>query len=272
MIWTAGRLLPDESLAINVRDRTFEHGLGLFETFRTYEGRPLHLRRHLARLTNSAAELGLPLDAATLPGADAVAALLHAEGVRGDALLRLTMSGGGPGFPAAVWLRSAPLPPPHREPGAIVAGTWEVARGDATIRHKCLNYWPRRLAHERAVAAGADEALSVTADGLVWEGSRTNLFVVLGDKLATPHAGGPLLPGIMRGLLLERARALGIVVVEGEFPPEAFRTASEAFLTNSVRGIIPIARLLSVALPAPGPLTIRLREEILNALAAGLDS
>ena len=40
MIWVKGRLVPDEELRISVLDRTFEHGLGLFETFRTWNGHP----------------------------------------------------------------------------------------------------------------------------------------------------------------------------------------------------------------------------------------
>ncbi len=40
MIWVNGRIVPDPSLTISVLDRTFEHGLGLFETLRTWQGEP----------------------------------------------------------------------------------------------------------------------------------------------------------------------------------------------------------------------------------------
>ena len=268
MIWTAGRIVPEDSLAIGVRDRAFEHGLGLFETFRTWEGSPSLLARHLARLTRSAAALRLPIAPGSLPDADDVAALLRANEVTGDVLLRLTLSGGVSETAGGVaWLRAGPLPPSPRGPGAIVEGTWGVSYDDPTIRHKCLNYWPRRLAHERATALGADEALSVTPDGLLWEGSRTNLFLVLGDILATPKGDGPLLPGIMRGVVLERAQTFGIEAIEGEFSADSFEVADEAFLTNSVRGIIPIARLFSRQFRAPGPVTRQLREDVRGRLA-----
>src|SRR3982751_3077083 len=119
MIWVGGRIVPDEELKISVLDRTFEHGLGLFETLRTWNGRAPLLPRHLERITLSAQKLRLPLDPTALPDADAVAALLRADGVAGDAMLRITLSGGlseagGP----AVWMRSGPLPPPTRPGGA----------------------------------------------------------------------------------------------------------------------------------------------------------
>ena len=69
MIWVRGRIVPDDALAISVLDRTFEHGLGLFETLRTWSGQPTLLPRHLDRLTRSAAELGLPHDREALPDA-----------------------------------------------------------------------------------------------------------------------------------------------------------------------------------------------------------
>src|SRR3954467_8865513 len=97
MIWVHGQVVADEALTISALDRTFEHGLGLFETFRTWNGHPTLLGRHLERLRRSARELGLPLDPAQLPDEGAVANLLRAEGGAGDVMLRITMSGGRTG-------------------------------------------------------------------------------------------------------------------------------------------------------------------------------
>ncbi|MBX6312783.1 MAG: aminotransferase class IV [Isosphaeraceae bacterium] len=270
MIWVAGEIVPDKALGISVLDRTFEHGLGLFETLRTWNGHPTLLDRHLARLKRSAAELRLPLDPAALPDADAVAALVRASGIEGDAMLRITMSGGlSETAGAVVWMRAAPLPPPLREGVVRVEGYWPVLADDLLARHKALNYWNRRLAYEQARAEGFDEMLSISPDRKVWEGSRTNLFVVFGPLLSTPRADGPLVPGVMRSVVLEWAKRLGLEVGEGELGPDGLRMAHEAFLTNAVRGIIPIAHLVGHRLPAPGPWTKRLWEDILPWLASG---
>src|SRR5947209_19031845 len=94
MIWVGGRVVPDDALTVSVLDRTFEHGLGLFETLRTWNGRAPLLERHLARMDRSARTLGLPIDSVRLPDGDAVAALREAEGIVGDVALRVTLSGG----------------------------------------------------------------------------------------------------------------------------------------------------------------------------------
>ena len=85
MIWVGGRVVPDDALAVSVLDRTFEHGLGPvrdvpdLERSRDPPGPPSEPPRQLGR------ELGLPLDPAALPDAEAVADLLRANGVEGDA-------------------------------------------------------------------------------------------------------------------------------------------------------------------------------------------
>ena len=269
MIWVGGRILPDDELKISVRDRTFEHGLGLFETLRTWNGHATLLQRHLDRMSRSARELGLPLEPAALPGADAVAALLRADGVTGDAMVRITLSGGQTATGGSlVWMRSAPVPP-AREGGACVKSFWDVSSDDPLARHKTLNYWGRRLAYELAQADGSDETLSQTRDGCIWEGSRTNLFVILGKIVTTPRPDGPLLPGIMRGLVLERARRIGLEVGEGEYHRDIFTMAHEVFLTNSVRGIMPVGQFGARRLTAPGPWTRRLWDDIRPWLESG---
>ena len=79
MIWSGGQVIPDDALTIDVHDRTFEHGLGLFETFRTWNGRPSLLTRHLQRMVRSARELDLPLDERGLPDALSVLDLIAAN-------------------------------------------------------------------------------------------------------------------------------------------------------------------------------------------------
>lgn len=270
MIWVAGRIVPDEALSISALDRTFEHGLGLFETLRTWNGHATLLPRHLARMTRSAQELGLPLDPSALPDATAVAALLRANRFEGDAAVRITGSGGpSESGGSVIWMRAVPLPPPIRADGAVVESFWEVSYNDPLARHKTLNYWGRRLAYETAQSNGDDETLSRTRDGCIWEGSRTNLFVVLGNIVTTPRPDGPLLPGIMRGLVLERARQIGFEVGEGEYHRGSLTMAHEVFLTNSVRGILPVRRIWSRRLPSPGPVTQRLWDDIRPWLEAG---
>ena len=246
MIWSRGKLVADDALTISVLDRSLEHGLGLFETFRTWNGRARLLGKHLGRLKRSAEALGIPLDGVTLPDADAVSVLIDADGTEGDRMLRITLSGGvsetGGG---TLWMRSFPLPEPIKHDGAIVAlGSWRVDFADGLARHKTLNYWSRRRAFESARALHYHEILSMTRDGRVWEGSRSNLFLVRKSRLFTPTLDGPIVPGVMRALVLEQAVGLPWSVIPTDTITRSFLSgADEVFLTNSVRGLIPVSRV-----------------------------
>ncbi len=270
MIWVKGRLVPDEELRISVLDRTFEHGLGLFETFRTWNGHPVLLDRHVERIRRSARELDLPLDDDDCPDVRAVSDLIEANrdslAPGQDVRLRLTLSGGvatTPSSSSVLWMTAKPLPLPTRISGAVITLSMQVATDDPLTRHKTLNYWRKRIALAQASQAGSDDVLSLTPDGHVCETCRANVFLVEGRRLITPGLDGPLLPGVMRGVVLERAGRLGIEVAEGPVPLEQISTTDEAFLTNSLHGMLPIARLLDRVLPAPGPVTRQLWSDIL---------
>jgi branched-subunit amino acid aminotransferase/4-amino-4-deoxychorismate lyase len=271
MIWVDGRIVPEESFAIPVHDRTFEHGIGLFETMRTWQGIPALLPRHRERMLRSAEALGLPLDPGAFPDAEAVGRLIEANGQEGDVVVRITLSGGrSESGHTTLWMRQAPLPPPPRATGAVLAPAgWTLSRDDPLARHKTLNYWGRRLAYEKGRLEGADEVLFATVDGRIWEGTRTNLFLVRGLRLITPDLSGPVLPGVMRGLVLERAIEIGLEVREQDVRGEDLVEADEVFLTNAVRGIIPVGRIPDRSYPAHGPCTSRLNTEIERWLNVG---
>ncbi|MFO0892320.1 MAG: aminotransferase class IV [Isosphaeraceae bacterium] len=269
MIWLRGEIVADQALTISVLDRTFEHGLGLFETFRTWNGRATLLSRHLDRLRSSAQVLGLPLDPTSLPDEAAVHALLRAEGREGDARLRMTLSGGLSADSAGtLWMRAYPLTQPA-EAGIVLGRGWP-ARSDPLAGHKTLNYWANRLMFEDAQEHGFHECVTVTPDGNVWECSRSNLFAVVEGDVLTPPCEGRVLPGIMRGLILEQGPRLGFSVREATigildplFRPE------EMFVTNSVRGLTPVRRWGDAQFPAPGPVCRQLWDGLRAWLEAG---
>jgi branched-chain amino acid aminotransferase len=276
MIWVQDRVVPDDDFRISVLDRTFEHGLGLFETLRTWNGHPSLLVRHVERMQRSAGELGLPLEPAQLPNAQAVVDLIEANRLAllpgQDIRLRITLSGGLSTTPApktVLWMTAGPLPPPVRESGIVIAQTIQVTDDDLLAKHKTLNYWRKRIAQARAAASGSDDVLCLTPAGFLCETCRANIFLVEGGRLCTPDLDGPLLPGVMRAVVLERACRIGIEVSEAPLPLERVRTADEAFLTSTLRGILPIARLLDRELPAPGTVTRQLWCELLPWLESG---
>lgn len=263
-VWSQGRILPASELAVPIDDRAFEHGLGAFETFRAWSGDPVLLPRHRRRLTATAQALGLPLDADDLPDAAAVRSLIEANGHGGDAVLRITVSGGAAERPCLVWMKSSPLPPPWRRPLKLAVSPWPRAKTDPLARYKTLNYWERRLAFEYAQREGADDSVILTTDHLFVETTRMNLFAVQGERLLTAADDGRILPGVFRELVLEICGRIGLEVQQIDFGLKRaiLERSREAFATNSVRGIAPIGEISGVGeYNAPGPVTTRLIEE-----------
>jgi branched-chain amino acid aminotransferase len=141
--------------------------------------------------------------------------------------------------------------------------TVSIARsldGTGAAGAKASNYLPNILALETARARGAYEAISVASGGELLEGSSTNLFVVKGGRVATPPLSVGILGGITRATVLEAAASEGNALEERLlFPPDLYR-ADEAFITSTLREIVPVVRADGVTLGrgAPGPVTERL--------------
>ena len=175
-------------------------GADLIETMRfTPEaGIPL-LELHLERIKGSAAELGFAFDR------HAVRNAIQALCFEADAPARLRLLAARSG---AYCLELGELPAPLSEPVSCAVLRLPVDSGDWRLRHKSSD----RHFYEDALAAahgvGASEALLIRDDGLVTEGSFTNLFVERDGRLLTPPASLGLLPGVLRRSMIEAGRAV----------------------------------------------------------------
>lgn len=152
------------------------------------------------------------------------------------------------------------------EPIDVVVSSFLRERSPFPLRLKSLNYLPEILAFERGQAAGATEALFLTEDGYVAEGSVSNIFCVHSGRLWTPPLSLGILPGILRQLILEICSEESIPIIEDRFPLQTLKDADEVFATNSVRQIIPIKSIGGEAIQgeAPGKWTRELRELLQN--------
>ncbi|PLK27339.1 aminodeoxychorismate synthase component I [Novosphingobium sp. TH158] len=204
-------------------------GFDLIETmaFAPDEGIAL-LELHLERIKASAAELGFAFDRHAVR--NAIQALCF--DIEGAAKVRLVVARSG-----AHALEIAPLPEPFVAPATCAVLRLPVDSGDWRLRHKTSDRQFYTAALDAAKGAGAQEALLLRDDGLVTEGSFTNLFVERDGKLLTPPAQLGLLPGVLRRSLIEAGRAeeaeLTLADLEGGF-----------LIGNALRGLMP-ARLLS---------------------------
>lgn len=201
-------------------------GYGLIETMRVRDGRIPFLERHLARLDRSLRELHLPRPSRDLD------ALVQPFAETGDAVLRVEVQDGR----ASVTVRELP----GLEPPAVIT----ASEPHRPYPHKTTERACFVTAAEQAARAGADDALLLTPDGLVAEGTVWTLFWWEGDRIRTPALALGILPGIARTRLLE----LTPQMEEGRYPRAALDGKS-LFLTNAVRGAVPIASLDGTPVP-----------------------
>jgi branched-chain amino acid aminotransferase len=240
--------LVDEGVArIAPDDRGFTLGDGLFETMRVRHGRVFRLARHLDRLARSAQRLAIPIP----PGIEAsVNDIVRANGVvDGGVRLTLTRGSGAPGLrppgrPRPTLLITAyPRPPAPDFAGfgvrAVVATGCLNERGAATgIKH--TGYVESVLARLEAEAGGVEEAILLNTRGDLAEAAAANLFLVREGEMLTPDLASGALPGITRAAVLEIAEAVGLPAREQRLPRPALDRAEEAFLTSSLRGVVPL--------------------------------
>ena len=270
-VWLDGSLVDEGAARVSVFDHGLTVGDGVFETLKTYGGRPFAVRRHLDRLAVSAAGMGL----ATPPAGVLRAALeeVAAANGLGDDALRITVTGGrgplgsargdtgptvvvAPGrlAPWPVTTAVAVVPWPRNERGAL-AGLKTTSYGENVVALA----W----AHER----GAGEAVFANLAGHLCEGTGTNVVVGMGGRLVTPPLRSGCLAGVTRALVVE---ACG--VAEEDLLPTDLATADEAFLTSTTREVQAIDRVDGRPLAAaPGPLTQAAAAALAGIVAGDLD-
>jgi len=235
-VWIDGRKARCDEAGIPLDDPACHVGLGVFETIAVREGRILELTEHLARLGGGAALMGVPLPAdermrATLTEAAADASPLG--------WLKVIATRGGH------WYVLTGILDPDAEPetASAVILPWRRNPRDPLAGVKTISYAANELGLEEAARRGADEGLWLNTLGLLAEGCTSNVFVVHRRKLFTPGTEQGILPGVVRGIVLQSARRIGLTVHEGKVRIERLRHATEAFLTSSLRGVRPLVEL-----------------------------
>jgi len=267
LVYLNGQLLPADAAEVNIFDRALLYGEGLFETMRVYGGGPFAIGEHLDRLCGSAGELGFSLPCSPEEMYEGVLQTLDGNGIV-EGYARLTVSGGGGdirgeggGGMVLVYAKEGlPYAAGLYERGARVVIAKERRQRETRLsRHKSTSYLANLMAWREASAEGAEEALFLTPDGEIAEGTRSNFFAVVGDVLLTPPLETNILPGIVRAKVLELARELKVRSVEESFSLAELAGAGEAFITSSLMELMPVAKVGDMVLSeCPGAVTVRL--------------
>ena len=239
-----------EASSLLVADRGLQYGDGLFETIALRRGEPLLWQRHLRRLNDGCQRLGMPapdhlllrqeLDRIAGSETRAVAKIIVTRG----STSRGYRSGVDSQITRIVQRLPWPIYPADARRGVTVY--WcktRLARQPLLAGIKHLNRLEQVLARAEWLDEYA-EGLMCDSDGLVIEGTKTNLFVVGADgTLVTPDLSQSGVAGVMRAQVLDSITSLGLTCRVQPVSVDLIESAQELFLTNSLIGLWPIKQL-----------------------------
>lgn len=246
-IYVNGQVIHEQEAKISPLDHGFLYGMGLFETFRTYNGHPFLIDDHFARLAEGAQEMGI-----TLPEyhqADVlrvIRKLLDANGLD-DAYFRWNVSAGVEGVGLTVAPYDSPetmvfvkqLPPTPKEKEARLLHTVRNTP-EGAVRRKSHHYLNNILGKRELGDNPGVEGIFLDQSNFLSEGIVSNLFWVKDDTLYTPSLATGCLPGITRAFVMKAAQAEGFTVIEGEFTADEPLGADTVFVCNAIQELVRI--------------------------------
>ncbi|MBT2688738.1 aminodeoxychorismate lyase [Bacillus sp. ISL-47] len=266
-IYLNGDVIKKEEAAISPFDHGFLYGMGLFETFRVYNGHPFLLDDHLDRLNQGLEVLNIEASFTRGQVAEALDKLLEKNGFK-NAYIRMNVSAGTGeiGLQTDAYKKPntiifcKPLPPrmPRQEKRAV---RLKIPRNtpEGEERLKSHHYLNNILAKREAGKDPDIEGVFLTKEGFLAEGVVSNLFWIKDHLLFTPSIETGILNGITRKFVIRLAEAMGLSVREGLYRPEDVWKANEAFVTNSIQEIVPISSFDGHPLPGlSGEITSKL--------------
>ena len=278
-----GRITPEREAVISVFDHGFLYGEGVYETMRTYHGRPFLFDRHMRRLRRSAGMIQLALPFSDDELAAQIRATQEAAKLDAEAYIRVLVTRGigeltydlkATPNPSIVIIVKPQVDPPADayEKGVRVVIVDIVRNHPATVNPmiKSNNLMNSALAMQQALRSNAFEGVMRNYKGELTECTTANLFIVKNNVALTPPLEAGLLPGITREVLFDVARDAGVKVAEKVLVDDDLLRADEAFLTSTTRELVPIVTVNDRAIGngRPGPVTWNL----LNAFRRAADA
>lgn len=264
-----GEFIERSEAKVDIEDRGYQFGDGVYEVLRVYNGKIFTAKEHLERLLKSGQKIDLNIPYT----ADELEKLIEELIIKNELEL---------GIIYMQFTRGA-SPRNHAYPGAEVtpalsAYTREMKRPMNNMLHgvksilvedirwlrcdiKSLNLLGNVMAKQKAAEAGSYEAIQHRGE-TVTEGSSSNIYIVKDGKVHTHPATNLILNGITRRKILEICTTNRIEVNETAFSLDDLQQAEEVFLTSTTSEIIPITEIEGkpVGSGIPGPVTKKLQE------------
>jgi D-alanine transaminase len=273
MIYLNGEWMPMEQARVPVLDRGFIFGDGVYEVIPSYSGHPFRLREHLARLQNSLDGVRIENPCSLQRWEELVREIVSKNPWEDQGVYLQVTRGVAPrdhafpkGVKPSVFMMSNPLTTPapaQRERGvaAVTVADNRWLRCDI----KSVSLLANCLLRQAAVDAGAAEAV-LLREGMLTEGSASNIFLVKDGVIITPPKSNFILPGITYDVVIELARANRMPLEIRQVSEAEVRGADELWLTSSTKEVLPISTLdgkpvgHGAGAGKPGPVAARMHQ------------
>ena len=275
LVYIDGEFLPRSRAKISVYDHGLLYGDGVFEGIRVYNRLIFKFKEHLDRLYASAHSMMIEIPLSREQMRATVIETLRRNSME-DGYIRLVVTRGVGDLgvdprkcakPTVFIIADAILVVPKEvaERGLRTMISW-VRRDpvDGTSHEvKSLNYLNSILAKLEANFYGVDEAIFLTSQGYLCEGTAENIFVLKGNEIWTPPAYTGALPGITKAAVTEVAKGLGLEVDERLITAHEVFNADEVFFTGTGAEVMPVTEVNGrrIGDGKPGRVTLRLSAE-----------
>lgn len=260
IVFLDGRILPSDDIIESALAPGKLAGKGVFETILSFGSDIFFLKQHLARLRKGIRYFAFsaPMSAAQME-ANIERVVRHNRCVWARVRIMVWKDRGV--VHTAVTAVPQKLLSAQQYRLGFKAGIVpeRCASGALRAEVKAIAYEPYMNAYRQATGKGLDEAILLNTRGELVEGSRTNIFFVKDGGLLTPSLSCGCLKGVVRQVVVKIAHQTHVPLREGRFMPQMLKKVDEAFLTNSIIGIVPLVRVngSSIGKGRPGPVTQR---------------
>jgi branched-chain amino acid aminotransferase len=280
-IWMNGELVDWADATVHVGAHGLHYGTGVFEGIRCYETEKgpavFRLTDHLERMHNSAKLLYMEIPYSVDELRAASMELIGANGLPECYLRPIAFFGYGElgvatgANPVDTVIMSWPWGAYLGDEGVkngirVKISSWKRV-GPNTIPHASKAtgiYLNSMLAVTEANRAGYQEAILLTDDGFIADGSGENVFIVKDGKVATPPLSTSILPGITRDSIIQIAQDLGYTVEEKNLIRSDLSSADEVFMTGTAAEVTPVREVDDREIGPPGPVTLELQAAYLD--------
>jgi len=250
LAYVNGTFLPIEKAMVPVEDRGYQFGDAVYEVIAGYDGSPVFMDEHMARLDRSLKELSFPKISIDQIRSAVIELFDRAKIERGEIYLQISRSVAPrnhalPDHSDIQFIMTArkimEVPENIRQQGAQAITVKDLRWGRCDIKTVQLLY--NVLAKQKALDSGVFDAIFVSEDNIVREATSSNLFVVADEKLVTHPLTTNILPGVTRAKIIEICGEKNLQINEQFYNKETLLKSDEVFLTGTITEVLSIVEI-----------------------------